>query len=62
MPITMSKVFMASTYLPWVSVLGIMNLLFEETGILFEKSSFSEVYSPSDEDLIAFRMSSGLRS
>jgi hypothetical protein len=57
----MSKFFIASIYLPWVSVLGMMNLFFEDTGILFKKRAFSEVYSPSDVDLIAYRMSSGLR-
>jgi hypothetical protein len=57
----MSKVFIASMYLPWVSVFGMINLFLEDTGMLFRKSSFSEVYSPSDVDLIAYRISSGLR-
>jgi hypothetical protein len=46
---TISKFFMASIYLLWVSVLGTMNLFFEDTGMLFKKRSFTEVYSPSDK-------------
>ena len=45
-PITISKFFMAAIYCLWISVFGMINLFFEDTGILFRKRSLTEVYSP----------------
>jgi hypothetical protein len=41
-------------YCLWVSVLGMINLFFEDTGILLRKRSLMEADCPSDEaDLTA---------
>ncbi|MGB9715930.1 MAG: hypothetical protein ACPL1G_05945 [Thermodesulfovibrionales bacterium] len=50
---TISKFLIASIYLLWVSVFGMMNLFFEDTGILLRKRSFSDICFPSGADLIA---------
>jgi hypothetical protein len=44
---------MLSRYRFWVSVLGMMNLRFEETGMLLTKRSLSDVSLPSDMALMA---------
>ncbi|WP_242455782.1 hypothetical protein [Dissulfurispira thermophila] len=53
MPKTISYLFIASIYCLCVSVLGIINLFFEETGILPLKRSLIEISLPSVRDLTA---------
>jgi len=44
---------MPSRYFFWVSVFGMMNRFFEDTGMLLTKSSFKDVLLPSDMALMA---------
>ncbi|MEW6739214.1 MAG: hypothetical protein ACOYU2_06625 [Nitrospirota bacterium] len=53
MPKIISYSFIESIYCLCVSVFGIINLFFEETGILPLKRSLTETSLPSDRDLMA---------